>query len=330
MPWNEAYERMTNYAQSRLCTPSSPPKPLILAGWAYSNDVEKMRRWEETLAWAEKNGCANLAAGIPDQDFYFVDAPTSYAVGPLGGPMYRPWDSHAKDRPTSAQIAQLMDTLLAGWSEIAGQEIAYATRPLAFTGGKARRLLVLADASVTPPWGGWAHLSTEESMRRTFSRLRVAINRAIAPHEVDHVDFTPTKNAAQGVQRHAVEMDNDTRMLWLALGEIDDYFSRLGGAARYLGMSESDIPLYVACTLAQRTATFTDLHRFIDRRFLEAAAPVLEKTNGHIASVEAQGEQLAALVHEFVSHADSKLEAADESPGWQAFIEWVRRNCAEH
>ena len=43
-----------------------------------------------------------------------------------------------------------MKTLLSRWSEIVGQEIANATRPLAFTREKALRLLVVADSSVTP------------------------------------------------------------------------------------------------------------------------------------------------------------------------------------
>jgi len=190
MPWHETFKRLTSYAQSHRCTPSSPPKPLILAGWACSNDVQKMERWEETLEWADNNGCANLVAEIPEQDFYLVDIPTCYAVGPMGGPMHRPWDFDAKSCPSLVQIEQFMETLVSRWSEIVGQEIASVTRPLAFTGEKARRLLVVADASVTPPWGGWAHLSTRESKRRTFTRFRAAINRELAPHEVDHIDFT--------------------------------------------------------------------------------------------------------------------------------------------
>jgi hypothetical protein len=198
MPWHEAFERLTKFAQLHPCAPPSPPKPLILAGWVYSNDVEKMQRWEDTVDWAVKNGCANLVSGIPDSDFYFVEKPTSYMVGPLGGPMYRPWDFEAKRRPPSEQIAQLMDTLLSRWSEIAGIELASVTRPLAFTGEKARRLLVLANAAATPPWGSLSHLSTQESERRTFTHFRAAINKAIAPHEVDHIDFTTEGNAEQG------------------------------------------------------------------------------------------------------------------------------------
>jgi hypothetical protein len=197
MPWHEAFERLIKYAQSESCTPSSPPKPLILAGWAYSNDVEKMQGWEETVEWAAKNGCANLVSGISDSDFYFAENPTSYMVGPLGGPMYRLWDFEAKSRPSSDQITQMMDTLLTRWSEIMGSELADITRPLAFTGKKARRLLVLANVAATPPWGSWSHLSPQESKRRTFTHLRAAINKAISPHEVDHIDFTTENKTEQ-------------------------------------------------------------------------------------------------------------------------------------
>lgn len=197
MPWHETFERLTKYAQSHPCIPPSPPKPLILAGWAFSNDIQKMQRWEETIAWAVRNGCTSIVSGIPDSDFYFVEKPTSYEVGPTGGPMYRPWDFEAKSRPPSNQLAQLVDTLLFRWPDIVGNELASVTRPLGFTGEKARRLLVLASATAAPPWGSWSHLSTQESKRRTFTHFRAAINKAIAPHEVDHIDFTTENNTEQ-------------------------------------------------------------------------------------------------------------------------------------
>lgn len=190
MPWNEAFERLARFAKASPCTPPSPPKPLILAGWAYSNDLEKMRRWEETVAWANGNSCAEVVGAIPDEDFYFVDEPTTYTIGPLGGPMYRLWDFDSKGRPSSEEIAQHFETLVSHWSEIVGSELAHITHPLIFTGEKARRLLVHADGASRPPWGGWSHLSSVETERRAFTRFRGAINNTIAPHEVDHVDFT--------------------------------------------------------------------------------------------------------------------------------------------
>lgn len=125
-----------------------------------------------------------------------------------------------------------------------------------------------------------------------------------------------------------MSIDNDSRALWTALAELSDHFSRLGGAARYFGMSESDIPLYVACILAQQDATSADVSSFIDQRFLKAAAPALEKVNGHIAEVGVKGEKLSALLQEFCSYADSNLKAHDRSLRWREFVEWAQRNSA--
>lgn len=195
MPWNAAFKRLTKFAQTHPCVPPEPPIPLILAGWVYSNDIDKMRRWEQTIEWAAKNGCPHLLSNIRETDFYLSKNPTTYTVGPMGGPMYRTWDYGTKDPPSAEVIAQCMATLLARWSEIAGERLAGMTRPLAFTGDKGRRLLVRADGAAAPPWGGWSHLSEEESERRTFTDFRTAINKAIVPHEVDHVDFTTERES---------------------------------------------------------------------------------------------------------------------------------------
>jgi hypothetical protein len=203
MPWDGAFMRLTNYAKRHPCTPPSPPKPLILAGWVYSNDMDKMQVWEETITWAEKNGCSDLVSGISDRDFYFAENPTSYVVGPMGGPMGGPmppaWNLTDRSCPSAEEIAQLMDTLLSHWPEIVGDEIGNVTRPLAFTGNKARRLLIFANAAFNPPWGSWSYLSKQETERRTFTHFRSAINKAISPHEVDHIDFTIGKNAEHGI-----------------------------------------------------------------------------------------------------------------------------------
>ncbi|MBX3464251.1 MAG: hypothetical protein KF830_13855 [Planctomycetes bacterium] len=197
IPWSKVFDRLRDYARMHPCIPPNPPTPLILAGWAYSNDVEKMRRWQETLGWASQNGCSDLIS-LPETDFYCVDVPTSYTVGPLGGPMYRPWDFEEKDRPSREELSARLATLASGWDDIVGPELARATWPLAFSGAKARRLLVQADPTVTPPWGSWSCLSPVESERRMFTRFRASINKAIAPHEVDHIDFKTDGHAQQG------------------------------------------------------------------------------------------------------------------------------------
>ena len=35
----------------------------------------------------------------------------------------------------------------------------------------------------------YTYLSSVESERRTFTQFRASVNKAISPHEVDHIDF---------------------------------------------------------------------------------------------------------------------------------------------
>ena len=72
----------------------------------FSNDTEKKQRWRETVDWACTNGCAKIIEQISEQDFYEVGKPTNYAVGPMGGPLYRPWDSEPKILPSNEELAK--------------------------------------------------------------------------------------------------------------------------------------------------------------------------------------------------------------------------------
>lgn len=183
--WDDAFQQLVRYAETRACRPSRPPPPLILAGWSHTSDNEKMQRWNETVDWASANGCRDIVEGIAHQDFYRVEKLTSAPVGPC----YRPWDFEAKVRPPDEELAIHLEHLSVHWAEIAGSHLSPITRPLGFTGKKARRLLVHAEDAATPPWGGWSFRSPEEAERRTFTRFRAAVNQAIRPHEVDHIAF---------------------------------------------------------------------------------------------------------------------------------------------
>ncbi len=48
IPWNAVYQQFIHVREARPDLPK-PPVPLILNGWVFSNDVEKMERWQETL-----------------------------------------------------------------------------------------------------------------------------------------------------------------------------------------------------------------------------------------------------------------------------------------
>lgn len=82
--WNDVFNQLMEYAKTHRCIP--PPKPLILAGWAFSNDLEKLRRWSKTVNWANENGCAEIVSSLSDEDFYCVQDATIHEVGSGNGP----------------------------------------------------------------------------------------------------------------------------------------------------------------------------------------------------------------------------------------------------
>lgn len=188
LPWNSVYQRLCEVAQSRPGLPK-PPIPLILNGWVYSNDAEKMNRWNDTVRWAKDAQCDEIVATVPEDEFYYTEEVTTYQVGPLGGPMYRSWDFDFKSRPDDESLAHALQQLVDEWPSIA---IGFSshTRPLCFTGSKARRLVVAVDSDHLPPWGTWDSLSPIEAKRRTFTSFRQAVNAAVKPLEIDHIDFT--------------------------------------------------------------------------------------------------------------------------------------------
>ncbi len=124
-------------------------------------------------------------------------------------------------------------------------------------------------------------------------------------------------------------MSSNSHEIILAFWALGNYFSRLGGAARYFNMSESDIPLYIACQLAKRHSSSFEPRDYLNHQFIEAALPVLKEVHSHLELVKTQDDELAGLVYEFTNYANSKLKADDRSARWDQFVEWVNQTYAQ-
>jgi hypothetical protein len=147
-----------------------------------------MVRWQETVEWATHHGLDFLLPSTT-AGFYVVSELYGGLVGPSGGPMHLPWRYEPSTRPSNGELREAFARLVRGWSGLEPSEVVEVTRPLRFTGRKARRLEVaVAEAASDPPWGTWSSLSTGPE-RREFTRLRAGINQCIEPHFVDHVGF---------------------------------------------------------------------------------------------------------------------------------------------
>jgi hypothetical protein len=110
---------------------------------------------------------------------------------------HHPAGANASNEIAAAEIAVLKSI----WNGLVGTELAAVTIPLALTGARKRRLLVWADSSQQPPWGTWSCLSSGPE-RREFSKMRAAVNAAIHPMHVDHIDFVHNHDHLQIGKRY--------------------------------------------------------------------------------------------------------------------------------
>lgn len=183
-PWVKVHKRLSAATKNQEIL-SRLPTPLILAGWNFSSDLDKFDRWNETVQWAQDAGCETILETLTDEDFYYSDNISSHCPD---HPLEYGWNFDARERPDDQSIEDALQRLQSNWKDIA-TGFSEETHPVAFTGLKARRLLVSVTDGITPPWGEWARLSSDSQKRRTFTVFRRAVNQLIAPLEVDHIDF---------------------------------------------------------------------------------------------------------------------------------------------
>lgn len=187
--WHQIYQSLHNAWESTGQTFFPPPRPLVLSGWNFSNDIEKKQRWDLTVAWAKESGFDQLIPELTPEESYSVYEPTSYTIGPMGGPIFLRWNFNSRVRPSPDMVNQVFQRLKDTWIDVVGCDLAIVTKPLRFTGRKRRRLLIWSDPNSSPPWGSWRERSRMEEERHTFTYFRQRINEAIKPLEVDHIDF---------------------------------------------------------------------------------------------------------------------------------------------
>jgi len=193
LEWLRIYKGLVNFSLINECNPPNPPKPLILNGWVYSNDISKHNQWNRTKLWAARNRCFHLTESA-QRDFYSVETMSTYAIGPLYSPMHLPWSFERKVSPCREQLIGWLNLLREKWNSAVGSTLAECCQPVKFSGKKGRNLICTYITGSIPPWGEWDQLATNQMKRRTFTILRKSVNDMIQPHIVDHITFTTQSN----------------------------------------------------------------------------------------------------------------------------------------
>ena len=188
--WSLAYGRVLKAMERSGRSDISPPVPLILAGAAFSTDATIRGRWQELVLWCEEFGYSETLLSAlpapPDNDVALAIAGVD-AAGKGWWPEYGNQVHAAKEKPDAHALQLALSALKAYWTDVAGESLAQACRPLRFSGKRGRRLVVLADPAAHPPWGSWDSTFPKPI---AFTAFRKRVNAAIQPLEVDHVSFT--------------------------------------------------------------------------------------------------------------------------------------------
>jgi hypothetical protein len=181
--WVRIHTQLKEYWQKNNCMGSEPPKPLFLSAWSFSSDIDKQECWEATIQWAKDRDLAESCI-ISEEQGYYVHELNTHRYG-------ENWNLEPQDpaqKPDHELITEKLAKLKDDWNSIAGIEIAAHTRPVRFSGKKRRRLVISKDESdFNPPWGSWWTIKSHR--KEAFSLFRRAVNKAIDPHHIDHIDF---------------------------------------------------------------------------------------------------------------------------------------------
>lgn len=70
--WSDIYSKLVEIWEQDKSYIVEPPRPLILNGWMFSDDIDKKNRWEETKDWIKKYASSELINNLTDADYYKV------------------------------------------------------------------------------------------------------------------------------------------------------------------------------------------------------------------------------------------------------------------
>ncbi len=183
--WHEAYIWLRALSEHRIL--SAPPKSLILAGWAFSSDVDKQGAWHAMRTWARTHGVEEEVLAITAGRMHTVAALRSgrpYDGFKFGGPVPRV--------ALKGEIrAHALEKLKSDWQIIVGEELFRRTLPFRITGARGHRLIVRPRDFNGTLWSDWSRGLDIARCAGSFTAFRAAINSLLTPLVIDHVDFTP-------------------------------------------------------------------------------------------------------------------------------------------
>ena len=70
--WHAIHQALEKHWRMHGRPEDPPPKPLILSGWVFSSDFDKLERWKAIEVWAIRNGVEQVIEVKKDEDWHQV------------------------------------------------------------------------------------------------------------------------------------------------------------------------------------------------------------------------------------------------------------------
>ncbi len=116
-----------------------------------------------------------------------------------------------------------------------------------------------------------------------------------------------------------IKKEKFQKIVWKALCEMGDYFSRLGGAGRPWNFADSEIQTYIICVLLRKYDSNFSFDNYVD---CDLAYPtqdgiknLLEKIDGLLSEIEID-ESTISLLNEFWDYYNDKLKITEKTKRW--------------
>ena len=68
--WAFIASELISFWKIKLNEAGPPPPYLILSGWNYSDDFDRMETWMNCIKWAEERNCTHLIPELPENNWY--------------------------------------------------------------------------------------------------------------------------------------------------------------------------------------------------------------------------------------------------------------------
>lgn len=124
---------------------------------------------------------------------------------------------------------------------------------------------------------------------------------------------------------------NAASHLWFALGDLAEWFARLGGSACYRGFRDEEIPIAILILLQSRFPSAAPLDAFLNflsPQFWVACSPIEANIRKRINSIEAKNEEdIKCVILDFTRYVNTKLKQ-EEIRHWPAVLAVLNIPCS--